>query len=301
MRHVVAVASVVILAFCGRALAFQEPTPPAGSGASSVVASRPSAGPGEAEAALREEEQRIQAALQRLLPEVVIRETPLEQALGTLTDGLNINVRVNWTDIADAGLEREAPVTLVLRNLPRWRVLRGVLDAASSETRLGYEVREGVLVVATQEYLDRDQITQVYPVRDLLAAMALKLQREQSPAKSISVTGDSTSERGEPVGRLPMPGTRPAVVLPDVHELFVAQAEQALQELLSRTVVPDSWAETGGGSGTIRIYNGALVVHQCRRAQHEVERVLADLRAAGAGESGPGTPATPKSPDRKAR
>jgi hypothetical protein len=300
MRHVVAVASVVILAFCGRVLAFQQPTPPAGSGASSVVATRPSAGPGEAETALREEEQRIQAVLQALLPEVAIRETPLDQALGKLIDGLNINLRVNWTDITDAGLEREAPVTLVLRNLPRWRVLRGVLDAASSEIRLGYEVREGVLVVATQEYLDRDQITQVYPVRDLLTAMALKLQREQVPAKPAAVAGDSAPERGDAGGRPPMPGTRPAVVSAEVHELFVAQAEQALQELLVQTITPDSWRENGG-SGMARTYNGALVVHQSRRVLREVEHFLADLRTAGAADSASGKPALPKTPERNAR
>jgi hypothetical protein len=255
-----------------------------------------------AEKRLREEDQRIEAALQKTVPDVRFESLPFGQVLQFFAEVSQANIHTDWQGFADAGIERDKPITINLRNLPLERVLRVVLDTAGGYVRLGYEVRDGVLLIATQEQLDQDLITRVYPVRDLLVAMALKLQREQTVAKSAPAAGILASELAkatdaeyrEQLAKRSMTATQPtSVPTAEVDEAFVAQAEQELQELLRLTVLPDSWRENGG-YGTARIYNGALAVRQWRRAQREVERFLADLRAAGAAERGPGQPVIPK-------
>ena len=267
MRYVIAATFVVSLVMCRGGVAqhdnaAQSPAPTPGG-----VVAPASAGMNSGELTLRAEDGLIVAALEKTLPEARYQAAALEQVLCEFAEDMKVNVLVDWRDLIDTGVERDAPVTLALRNLPRSRVLQAILDAAG-EIRLGYEVREGLLLIATQERLDRDLVVRMYPVRDLLTAIGEAWRREAGPTPA-------------------QPATQPSHCFPAAPEPCTTRAEEKLREVLLLAVEPDSWRENGG-QGAACTCNATLVVRQNRRVQRAVGRFLADLRAAGAADSGPG-------------
>jgi hypothetical protein len=257
------------------------------------VPTTPPAGRRPAEKQVREEDQRIYAALDEVVPEARLEDTPLEQVLKWVAESAKVNVHVEWRDLVDSGVDRDRPIALNLRGLPRWRVLRAVLDTASGEAHLGYEVRDGVLLIATRDWLDRDMITRVYPVRDLLYATVARWQRVQSVARPAPSAAGSpvdlakATDAGyrEELAKRSLMTTQPAAA--PLDEALLPDAEAELLDLLRQSVAPDTWRENGG-NGSGQIYNGVLVVRQCRTVHRAVERLLAELRATGAADSAPG-------------
>ncbi len=261
----------------------------------------PTAAPAElrpTEKQVREEDQRIYAALDEIVPLARFENTPLEQVLQWLAETAKVNVHVEWRDLENIGIDRDQPVTLALHSLPRWRVLRAALDSASIETRLGYEIRDGVLLIATRDLLDRDMITRVYPVRDLLYATIASWQRQQAAARPSTPGGASAADLAkatdagyrEELAKRSVMTTQPATAPREVDETLLPNAEAELLELLRQSVEPDAWRENGG-NGSAQIYNGMLVVRQCRTAHRGVEHLLADLRTTGAANNPTSRPA----------
>jgi hypothetical protein len=250
------------------------------------------------EKCVREEDQRIHAALDEIAPAAHFENLPLEEVLQWFAEIAKINVHVEWRDLTDSGVPRDRPVTLNLQHLPRWRILRAILDSASGEVQLGYEVRDGVLLIATRDLLDRDLVTRVYPVRDLLYALIARWQTPQPAARPgasaaaapVDLAKATDSAYREELARRSVGTSQPA---PAVAEALLSDAENEFLNLLRQTVAPDAWRENGG-SGCACIYNGVLVVRQCRTVQREVERLLADLRASGAA-NGPASRPPPTS------
>jgi len=280
---------------------FQDRVPQVGPAARGTPATMPAAELSAAEKRLREEDERIYAMLDEIVPEARFEQTPLHQVLQWFGDLTQVSVQVDWQDLEDNAIDRTKPVTLTLRNLPRRRVLRRILEGAGGETRLDYEACDGVLHIATKDRLDQDRIVRVYPVRDLLTALTAWLQRQRTPAEPRAEGGISAAdlakatdaEYREELARRSMT-TQPKPLPRPVDEALVAEVEKELKELLRQTIEPDSWRENGG-EATARIYNGVLVVYQNRRAHREIERLLADLRAAGAADTPAAKPALPQS------
>jgi hypothetical protein len=274
-----------------------------GAGAGPFQDSVPATPPAEwlpAERQVREEDQRIYAALDEIVPAAVFEDMPLAQVLQWFAEIAKINVHVEWRDLEDNAIVRDRPITLAFHNLPRWRVLRAALETASGEARLGYEVRDGVLLIATRDLLDRDMITRLYPVRDLLYTTIAHLQQRQAAATPGAPGGTSAADLAkatdagyrEELARRSMLATQPAAAAREVEETLLPNAEAELLDVLRQSVEPDAWRENGG-SGSAQIYNGVLVVRQCRTAHRGVERLLADLRATGAADNPTSRPAPP--------
>jgi hypothetical protein len=55
--------------------------------------------------------------------------------------------------------------------------------------------------------------------------------------------------------------------------------ETGVCDLLQSTVAPDSWRSMGGTVGSIRAFNGILVVTQTPENQYAIHQLLAQLRA----------------------
>ena len=251
-----------------------------------------------AERQVREEDRRIYAALDEVVPATVFEKMTLEQVLQWFAEIAKINVHVEWCDLEDHAITRDRPITLALHNLPRWRVLCAVLETASGQARLGYEVRDGVLLIATRELLERDMVTRLYPVRDLLFATVAHLQYQRGgttpgapgAASVADLAKAADAAYREELARRSMLTTQPVPAPPEVDGTLLPNAEAELLEVLRQAVEPDAWRENGG-SGYAGIYNQVLVVRQCRTIQRQVERLLADLRTTGATDTPTGRPA----------
>jgi hypothetical protein len=89
-------------------------------------------------------------SLQRVIPTLKADRLSLADIIDFLRDVSGANIYVNWRALEAVGVDRKAPVTLDLREVPLSEALDKLLaQAAGKNAKLGYAVREGVIEVST--------------------------------------------------------------------------------------------------------------------------------------------------------
>ncbi len=202
-------------------------------------------------------------------------QTPFNEVVQQLAKSQNVNIIVNWNDLARAGVKRDVPIDLSLpREISLKKVLTEALEqAGGGNTDLGFEISENAVNIGTQQALDRETVTKVYDISDLLMevphftdAPMVDLRQATPKPKKVSEDqaipwkyGDDDDDEEE--------------MNPD-HDARVKK----IIELLEDTVDPDSWRSRGGSVGQIKEINGQLVVTQNAAAQRQIVGLLDRLR-----------------------
>jgi protein involved in polysaccharide export with SLBB domain/beta-lactamase regulating signal transducer with metallopeptidase domain len=96
---------------------------------------------------------KTKAQLERELPEVNFEAIALSDVIDFLRDVTTANIFVNWNALEAAGIDRNTPVTLRLRNVAFGKVLDLLLAAVSggTNTTLAYTVDQGVISISAAE------------------------------------------------------------------------------------------------------------------------------------------------------
>jgi hypothetical protein len=202
-------------------------------------------------------------SLDRRIPQVRFEAVALTDAIDFLRDVGRLNLRVNWTALEAAGIDRTSPVTFYLRNITVRKALDAVLREAGSGQKLAFEVEEGVIEVTTQEEADRILTTEVYDIRDLLF---VPLDAGDPPDVEFELEAVERGGGGGGGGNLfggdqgGGDGQRNAVS-PDIKGLEIV-------ELIQSLIRPEVW-QVNGGTATIRYFNGTLIV-PAPRSVHEL-------------------------------
>lgn len=222
-----------------------------------------------------------QRRLGETVPEVRFSAAPLRSALDDLRDKNQLNLHVNWPALTLAGVTPETPVSVDLKHVRLDKVLDLVLDeAGGTKTRLGYAVDEGVVTVSTQAELNRQTVTRVYNIRDLLAvapnfeapplelgaarSAAYAMHRQEPRPTLFPRESDGSDEPDAATEDRPSPKQRAAV--------------DELIELITDAVQPGTWRGHGGTVGSLRELNGQLIVTHTSQAQSQVGGLLGQLR-----------------------
>jgi beta-lactamase regulating signal transducer with metallopeptidase domain len=193
-------------------------------------------------------------------PEINFTGSPFGDTIDFLRDVTDLNFFVNWRALEAAGLDRNAPVTVRLKNVPFDQALRYILrDAGGGNIALDFAVVDGIVNISTADDLASDTKVRVYSVAGLLKQMPTTLP----------------SSANEEVAR-------------------TNKADQLMQ-LIRETVAPDSWRDAGGTVGAIREINGRLVITQTEANHALITKLLEEiggddangLSAAGAGDAEP--------------
>ena len=89
------------------------------------------------------------AMLAKKLPEIAIDRVPARDVIDLLRDVTNANIFLNWRTLA--GVTRQQPVTLRLREVSLRTVLWLLLDAAQAkpDTPLDFRVEKEVITIST--------------------------------------------------------------------------------------------------------------------------------------------------------
>ncbi len=184
------------------------------------------------------------------LPEIQFADAPLEIVIDWLADLTQSNIVVRWERLDELGIERDQPVSLRARNLTLSQVLWLLLsDIGGSDVRLAYRASRGLLLISTADDLDRELITRVYDIRDLLARPA-----RFRNATRIEV-GQSLGGEG---GSNPLQSNEDSAEN-DADDGAATIADQ-LRDAIMATVEPDSWIEHGG-RGRIVVFGGQIIVY----------------------------------------
>lgn len=226
------------------------------------------------------EDQRIEgrAVLGRRIDELNITDMPLCDLLNLLAEQQNLNMVVKWSQLSEAGVERDQPITLRLKNVRLEQVLSVILeDAGHAAGAVGYEHRDGILLVTTREELFKRHVMSVYDVRDLLTAgldwRALKLRTATAqPARMPDPAAPASFAAPVASGTLP-----PAATATAAEAFECAWPELELVSTITEAVMPDVWV-CNGGNAAVRVYNGILIVRAPHAVHEDVARLLEMLR-----------------------
>jgi hypothetical protein len=131
-----------------------------------AVDEKPGAAPARDQEAI---DSAVEAAIEKRLPGVNLDAVGLSDAIDFLRDISGANIFVNWKALEAAGIDKNTPITLRMRDVKVTTALTAVLnDAAGGSGKLIFDVQDGVVVVSTAAALQRSTIAKVYDIRDLV-------------------------------------------------------------------------------------------------------------------------------------
>lgn len=190
--------------------------------------------------------------LNERIAEVDFDQAPFDQVIDWIASLTPMNVVVRWQILEDAGIERDKPITMQVRNLRLAQVLWIILDEAGGpDLKLACRASGELLIISSQEDLEKEMLIRVYDVSDLLARIPIF---RDAPQLELAGQGGGQGARQSvfvPQGGAGQPyEPGPAEQADDVEKLI---------SLVVRTVEPHSWA-VNGGLGTIQAFRSQLVV-----------------------------------------
>ena len=141
----------------------------------------------------------VLAQLDRPIPELNFDGAGLSDVIDFLRDVSGTNLIVEWGPFSAAGLDRNIPVSLRLKNVRFGQALELVLSSAGGgSVPLGYTIDRNVIRISTTEHLDRITDIRAYDVRDIVPAeMPMP---ELTKMITEAVAPDSWRESGGSVG-----------------------------------------------------------------------------------------------------
>lgn len=200
------------------------------------------------------------AALERRIPDTKFESTPFSETIDYLRDIGGINLHVNWAALEAAGIDKSVPLTFRLRNASARKVLETILREAGAGNKLAYEVDDGMLEISTQEEMDKHLVTAVYDIKDLMfqplnAGDPPDLQFQLEPVTRGGGGGSGSDIFGGTGG-----GANTS------QNQTPEQKGQAIVDLIQSMIRPEIW-DKAGGPGSIRYFNGALIVSAPKSVQ----------------------------------
>jgi hypothetical protein len=227
------------------------------------------------------------SALGRMLPEVKFQGSSLKDCVDFLRDVSGANIHVNWRALEAAGINGDTPVNLRLREVSLRKILTTLLNETGAGGTLTYYVSEGVIEITTSEIADKEMITRVYPVDDLLMEVpdftdAPNFSLDQQSGGGGGGGGGGGSRGGggggggggrggsgsSGGGSSSGGGLFGGGSSGQTKEKTTTKAEraEALLTMIRETIRPEIWREAGG-TASIRYYNGSLIVTAPRSVQ----------------------------------
>ncbi len=217
----------------------------------------------------------LNAKLEEVMPDIDFVDQPFDQIMEFLSDVNKVNISIDWENLETAGVDRDRPVSIQLRDVSFGTVLNEVLSQVGGETPLGYNLGEGLIRIATKERLDRNKYILVYDIRDLLVNIP---RFDNAPRIDLQQAGQQAAQAGQGGG-----GGGGQGLFQDDQEDDEDEGENQglideIMDIIRQTVEPDSWRENGSGEGALRELNGQLIVYNTSDAHREIVDLLTQLR-----------------------
>ncbi len=210
------------------------------------------------------------AAMNRSLPELKFDGVGLSDCVDFLRDVSGSNITVNWKALAEANVQKDAPITVRLYSVPLRKALSVILDEAAGGEALTYYVEDNVIEITTKAVADKIMFVRVYPIEDLILDVPDFADAPNFDLTSTSSSGGGGGKSGSgggggnSGGSLFGSGTSSA---PKEAPKTKEQRADDLVQLIMATISPEVW-NANGGTASIRYFNGSLVV-SAPRSVHE--------------------------------
>ena len=196
-------------------------------------------------------------ALEKIVPRIDLDAATFAEVVETVRKLAGVPVEVDGPELTTAGLDPRQKLSLHFRDTPLKTILDQVMKYLVSNGSCG--IRDGHIVLTTEDTVARDVICRCYDVRDLL---------EVQPSRTTATTGPFVS--GLSVG----PSNPPQ---PMSQAQLQTQAQEDLYYVLENVVSFDSWRDNGGRM-MLRILGGRMLIYQTWENQRKTEKLLDMLR-----------------------
>jgi hypothetical protein len=186
-------------------------------------------------------------------------QVKLQHAVDNLRRELGVDMQLDPEGLEEAGVDKEQEIeSLSCRDRRGDQVLRLLL----SPLHMSYVIQSGVVMLTSEEKAAEQLTTRAYNVRDLLEPWSPK--------------------RNQDVGTHPLPVPEGTKVVWSKKGLYARseyyEAANEVIDLITTHILPDSWSDNGG-SGSINIYRGLLIVSQTEEVHGDLEMLLRQIRA----------------------
>jgi len=192
----------------------------------------------------------VQRWLDQNVASVSFDETLFEDVIRWLREQPGeMNIVVEWAVMEGLGVDREAPVTLELKNVPLYKVLGLVLKQVGQDVPLGYQGTDNILTITLEEELNQPKnfVIRAYPVTQLIRPWT---DYNNAPSIRLSNLQQSSSGGGAASSNLFSDDDD------EGEEIECSDRAGAIVEAIVDTIEPESWSQNGG-SGSITFYDGA--------------------------------------------
>lgn len=184
----------------------------------------------------------------------------LHHAVESLQRELDVQIQLDPEGLEEADVAKDQEIA---RFACRERRGDHALKLLLEPLHMTYIVRHGVVIVTSEEKAAEQLTTRLYNVRDLLDTWPPPEKR------AVAVSRPFPVPEGTQV-RWPAAGSRG-------EDEYIYDAD-TLIDLITSTVAPDSWTDNGG-SGSMSVFRGLLVVSQSDDLHDELNLMLRQLRA----------------------
>jgi hypothetical protein len=182
----------------------------------------------------------------------------LQHAVDDLRRELGVDMQLDPEGLEEADVVKDQEIeSLSCRDRRGDQVMRLLLQPL----HMSYVVRNGAVLITSEEKASEILTTRAYNVRDLV---------EPWPPRDMRPVG-----RGGP---LPVPaGTKILWTKASPQRGLDVDAD-TLIDLITTTVTPDGWSDNGG-NGTISFFRGLLIISQTDDVHSDVDGLLRQIRA----------------------
>src|SRR6202035_3872333 len=129
--------------------------------------------------------------LAQRLPEVKFQGVAFADCIDFIRDVTNANIHVNWRALEAAGISKDTQVNIRLREVPLRKALDLLLSEAGGSVPLSYQMDDGIIEITTAEIADKQLLTRVYSVEDLIVEVP-----DFDNPPDLSLTATSTGGSG---------------------------------------------------------------------------------------------------------
>ena len=200
----------------------------------------------------------LRKGLQALIGSVDYQDDSLSEVLDDLREKSGANIVANWQSLSSAGIDKNTPVSLKLKNVSAGRILKAVAqNLSNSWSPVSYVEHGGIVIIATAKDLARIIDTRVYDIMHLL----METKDLRGGARYDSNRTSRRNSSGSRYDRDSSAGT---------------DRTQKIVDIVRSSASEDSWRENGGPGG-VAVFGTRLVVTQTAGNHAKIAMALTQL------------------------
>lgn len=173
---------------------------------------------------------------------------------------------INWREMEAAGVDPDMAIDLHLRSAPAVSVLALLMKSITVDQPLLYEVNEHYIRIMTKAEADKDTVTLVYDIKDLITRIP---NFTNAPSFNLNDALSNTSSGGS------SGGAQSATTLfgdqvKEEDTRTEAEKGEEIANLIRELIEPSIWQELGGQHSSVKYFHGRLIVKAPRYVHAQI-------------------------------